>query len=77
MKLFKNYKAEFDMSCKVMKSMAEEIIRLREENDMLHEEVKELEKERDRNADLVDAQNKRVQELRSKISEAIQTLSKK
>ena len=38
MKLFKSYKSELDMACKVMKSMAEEIIRLREENEKLRKD---------------------------------------
>ena len=44
---FKSYKAEFDIACKVMESMTEEIIRLREvnedlrkDNSFLHAQVK-------------------------------------
>ena len=77
MKFFKTYKQQYKLACQVMGAMAEEIIKLREENELLREENKELEAESNRNADLADAHYKRAAELREKIQTAIQMLSKK
>lgn len=55
MKLFKNYRKEFDMACRVMKGMAEEIVRLRAENKDLHEAIKFLETKSNRQGEKIKA----------------------
>jgi len=74
---FKSYKTEFEMSCKIMKSMAEEIVKLHEENEMLKEENADLQKEIARNADIIEASSQRVRKLHENAAAAVKALSAK
>ena len=43
MKLFKNYKREYETVCKVLSGTVDEVIKLREENEALKKKVEDME----------------------------------
>ena len=73
MKLFKRYKSEFEMACKVMGAMAEEIVQLRQKNEKLAAANVDLQKEL---ADIFDEQNETIACLHEKIRKARTILEK-
>lgn len=52
-RVFPHYKKDFEMACKVMKAMAEEIVKLREENKELREAIGFLETKGDRQSEKI------------------------
>lgn len=69
-RVFPNYKRDYEMAVKVMGAMAEEIIKLREENDGLKQRIRELE-------GIIEEQGEELCDLRSGIREVRAALTKK
>lgn len=69
-KLFPNYRKKYDMAVRVLGAMAEEIIKLREENDGLKQRIRELE-------GIIEEQGEELCDLRMGIREARAALTKK
>lgn len=66
---FKSYKAEYEMACRVMGAMAEEIVNLRKDNEKLRAEIVATKSERDDLRDMYCAQGNETGNLRKKMWE--------
>ena len=72
-RVFPHYKKDYEMACKVMGAMAEEIVRLRQQNEKLAAANVELQTDM---ADIFEEQNKTIACLHGKIRKARAALEK-